>query len=114
MKWTVGSVVTSNVNNGPIPTHLADLADTGTRTTIDHEFVFERTNGEWRINGIGFEDIPNRILAKPKQGGTERWRLVNKSGGWSHPIHIHLIDFKILSRSGGRGIITLHCRIEKS
>ncbi|CAG8977175.1 hypothetical protein HYALB_00003396 [Hymenoscyphus albidus] len=106
MKWTVAGTVTNTANNGPIATHLADLADTGSKTTIDHEFVFERQNGEWRINGVGFEDIPNRILAKPAQGRTERWRLTNKSGGWSHPIHIHLIDFKVLSRTGGRGAVT--------
>jgi bilirubin oxidase len=74
-------------------------------TTVDHEFVFERQNGQWLINGVGFEDIPNRILAKPPQGGVERWRLVNKAGGWSHPIHIHLIDFKVVSRIGGRAAV---------
>ncbi len=30
----------------------------------------------------------------------EIWELVNKSGGWQHPFHIHLIDFKILDRNG--------------
>ncbi|CZR62701.1 related to bilirubin oxidase [Phialocephala subalpina] len=105
MKWIVGSVVTSDVQNGPLPTHLADLKDPGSHAIIDHEFVFERNNGQWLINGVGFEDIPNRILAKPPQGGVERWRLVNKAGGWSHPIHIHLIDFKIVSRTGGRAVV---------
>jgi spore coat protein A, manganese oxidase len=28
------------------------------------------------------------------------WTLKNLHGGWFHPIHIHLIDFKVLSRSG--------------
>jgi Multicopper oxidase len=28
------------------------------------------------------------------------WEFENKSGGWFHPIHIHLIDFKILNRNG--------------
>lgn len=95
--------MTSNDNNGPLPTHLADLQDPGAHTTIDHSFEFERKNGQWLINGVGFEDIPNRILAKPVQGEVERWRLINKSGGWSHPIHIHLVDFKVVSRTGGRG-----------
>jgi bilirubin oxidase len=105
MKWVVTGTVSSQVGNGPLPATLATLAEPGPRTTVDHEFVFERTNGEWRINGVGFEDIPNRILAKPPQGALEKWRLVNKSGGWSHPIHIHLIDFKVVSRKGGRGAV---------
>lgn len=75
-------------------------ADTG---KIDRSFRFERTNGEWRINGLGFSNVANRILAKPKAGTTEVWELVNKSGGWGHPIHIHLIDFKVLTRTG-RGV----------
>lgn len=103
MKWTVGSIVTSTENNGPLPSHLADLDLPAAHTTIDHTFEFERQNGEWMINGVGFEDIPNRILAKPQQGSPERWKLVNKAGGWSHPIHIHLIDFQVVSRVGGRG-----------
>ncbi len=31
----------------------------------------------------------------------EIWELENKSGGWFHPVHIHLMDFKILDRNGG-------------
>ena len=30
----------------------------------------------------------------------EIWEFQNKSGGWFHPLHIHLVDFKILSRNG--------------
>ncbi|EHK99741.1 putative Bilirubin oxidase [Glarea lozoyensis 74030] len=105
MKWVVTGTATSQVGNGPLPATLATLPDPGSRATVDHEFKFERNNGEWRINGVGFEDIPNRILAKPPQGGLEKWRLKNSSGGWSHPIHIHLIDFKVVSRVGGRGAV---------
>ena len=28
------------------------------------------------------------------------WEIRNKSGGWLHPVHIHLIDFKVLDRNG--------------
>lgn len=105
MKFVVGSTVTSLSNNGPIPSHLSNLNTPGYHPTIDHSFTFERTNGQWLINGIGFEDIPNRILAFPEQGRVQRWELINKSGGWSHPIHIHLIDFQVVSRSGGRGAV---------
>lgn len=30
----------------------------------------------------------------------EIWEFVNNGGGWVHPIHTHLTDFKILSRNG--------------
>ena len=38
--------------------------------------------------------------ARPVAGTKEIWVLRNDSGGWFHPTHIHLIDFKILDRNG--------------
>ncbi|KZL87702.1 bilirubin oxidase [Colletotrichum incanum] len=56
--------------------------------------TFYRTNGEWRINGVGFADAENRILAKVPRGSAEIWELENSSDGWSYPIHVDLVDFK--------------------
>lgn len=106
IRFAVGNTVSSTAGNGVIPSHLSTLNTPKPDTTVDHEFEFARQNGQWLINGVGFEDIPNRILAKPVRGNTERWRLINKGGGWSHPIHIHLIDFQVQSRVGGRGVVT--------
>lgn len=36
------------------------------------------------------------ILRNVPRGTTEKWRFV--SGGASHPVHMHLVDFKITSR----------------
>ncbi len=49
--------------------------------------------------------ISSSTTAGPRLGrGTyEIWRIENKSGGWFHPLHIHLVDFRILSRRGGGG-----------
>lgn len=84
--------------NLEIPSSAGVLAMNPART-----FKFERSHGQWLINGVGFEDPVGRILAKPELGDTEIWTLENGSGGWSHPIHIHLIDFQVISRSG-RGV----------
>jgi spore coat protein A, manganese oxidase len=62
------------------------------------EWRFERNNDEWQINGRTWD--PNRVDANPGLGDVEIWRLYNKAGGWFHPVHIHLIDFQILSRNG--------------
>ncbi len=51
-------------------------------------FVFERSGGAWVVNGELFD--PCISNANPKLGSAERWILENKSGGWWHPIHIHL------------------------
>lgn len=103
MQFRVGTTVSSTAGNGAVPSTLVDLNFPVNPGTIDRHFKFERTNGEWRINGLGFADVANRILAKPNAGAVEVWELENSSGGWAHPIHIHLIDFKVLTRNG-RGV----------
>jgi spore coat protein A, manganese oxidase len=74
-------------------------------TVVKRNFKFERQNGHWVVNGQTWEDVINsgykKSVANPKVGATEVWTLENSSGGWFHPVHIHLIDFKILSRTGG-------------
>ncbi len=62
------------------------------------EWRFDRSNGLWQINGKVWN--PNRVDANPGLGDTEIWTLYNNSGGWFHPVHMHLIDFKILDRNG--------------
>lgn len=68
------------------------------------EFDFERSNGKWTINGTTWEDVVNSdydfCLAEPEADSIEIWDLKNFSGGWFHPVHIHLVDFQILSRNG--------------
>ncbi len=51
-------------------------------------FEFERSHGAWVINNRFFD--PDRDDATPKIGTAERWILENGSGGWVHPIHLHL------------------------
>jgi FtsP/CotA-like multicopper oxidase with cupredoxin domain len=64
----------------------------------------ERKSGIWTINGTTWEDVINTdfqlLVANPKRNSTEIWEIHNPSGGWFHPLHIHLVDFKILSRNG--------------
>ena len=35
-----------------------------------------------------------------KRNSAERWVLINNSGGWDHPLHIHFEEMQII-RSGG-------------
>lgn len=55
IRFTVGNRVTSSDGNGNIPDHLSDIALPAPRTTVDQSFEFGRTNGQWLINGVGFE-----------------------------------------------------------
>jgi FtsP/CotA-like multicopper oxidase with cupredoxin domain len=64
----------------------------------------ERQNGEWKINGKSWHDIIASnfewTFGNPGLNDVELWELENRSGGWFHPLHIHLIDFQILNRNG--------------
>ena len=65
---------------------------------VQRSFRFDRSGGMWTINGKIWET--GRVDANPKLGTTEVWTLSNNSGGWFHPVHIHLVDFQILDRNG--------------
>ncbi|KAL9944218.1 hypothetical protein D7B24_009520 [Verticillium nonalfalfae] len=93
--------------NGPadsssVPTALRKVDFPPHKQGVDHHFLFHRQGSDWRINGVTFADVKNRVLARPKRGLVEVWELENSSGGWSHPIHIHLVDFRVIKRTGGK------------
>ena len=83
----------------------AAMASRTRRIELDHDDV---TN-QFLIDGKSWSDVQNSkfsLLAdgtNPDVGAVETWEIENKSGGWFHPLHIHLVDFKILSRRGGSG-----------
>ncbi|KAF2006623.1 Cupredoxin [Amniculicola lignicola CBS 123094] len=103
MKFVVSSTAVTDPST--VPATLRTVNFPPPSTGVDHHFRFHRTDSEWRINGIGFADVENRVLANVPRGTVEIWELENSSGGWTHPIHVHLVDFRVLSRSDGdRGV----------
>jgi FtsP/CotA-like multicopper oxidase with cupredoxin domain len=86
------------IPNNPV---MALQASQAVRT---RKFKFERQHGEWAINGTTWKDVVDSdyqfSLAKPQRNDIEIWELENSSGGWFHPVHMHLTDFKILDRNG--------------
>jgi FtsP/CotA-like multicopper oxidase with cupredoxin domain len=89
------------VDEPPLPTTLRPLTRLDRSAAVrKREFVFERRKGLWAINGLTWD--ATRSDANPGLNDVEIWRFENGGGGWNHPIHVHLIDFQILSRSDGR------------
>jgi FtsP/CotA-like multicopper oxidase with cupredoxin domain len=78
------------------PISLPDISQVQPRLT--RTFRFERGDGGWQINGR-FMDC-TRFRLRPQVNTAERWIIQNDSGGWQHPVHIHLEEFRILSRNG--------------
>jgi spore coat protein A len=59
----------------------------------------EQGRAAWTINGRAFDHT--RVDARPELGAVETWLLVNASPvAKSHYIHIHDVDWKVLSRNG--------------
>ncbi|KAK1574250.1 bilirubin oxidase [Colletotrichum navitas] len=100
MRFIVGDTTVSDT--ATVPSALRTVPFPKDKAGIDQHFRFERQGSSWRINGVTFADVNNRVLARPKRGTIEVWELENSSGGWSHPIHIHLVDFRVVKRVNGR------------
>ncbi|QIN80711.1 multicopper oxidase domain-containing protein [Rubrobacter marinus] len=110
MRFDVGDTVTDPTNN-EVPAQLnpsdhpfSPMNLTEQDAVRTRVFEFGRNGGLWTIGvdgGPGRIWDPNRVDANPALGDVEIWEFTNNSGGWFHPIHTHLIDFKILSRDGG-------------
>lgn len=86
-------------DTGEIPTPLGIMTDRSAledRAVKTRTFQFGRGN-RWTINGKTWSS--SRIDADPKQCDIEVWNLRNM-GGWVHPVHIHLIDFRVIDRNG--------------
>ena len=69
MRFVVGNVVSSNKNNGPVPSKLKDIIRPNPPLdTVTHEFNFVHGGDNiWTINGAAFNDVSNRVLAKMPQ-----------------------------------------------
>lgn len=64
----------------------------------------KRDNDIWTIGGMTWDEVIQsgfkKVLADPNLDDVEIWEIENSSGGWFHPVHVHLVDFQILSRNG--------------
>jgi FtsP/CotA-like multicopper oxidase with cupredoxin domain len=78
---------------GPI-----SLPDIGKLTPrITREFEFDQQDGQWVVNDKFMDCTVFRF--KFQKDTTERW-IVRGGSGWSHPVHLHFEEFRILSRNG--------------
>jgi spore coat protein A, manganese oxidase len=71
------------------PEHPADTQPPVT----ERFFEFNRRHGNFSINGRQWD--PARVDDFPVLDTNEEWTLSNQSGGWGHPVHIHLGRFRI-------------------
>jgi spore coat protein A len=95
-------VVRKEKEESALPERLSDMGEFNALGESDarhrRKCSFTRTyhNGHevWAINGKVFS--PSRIDVRPELGSTELWELTTDV---HHPVHIHLVKFKVLSRN---------------
>lgn len=88
----------ADVSQVPAALRPLPVIDTS-RAVTTRNWTFQNIGGAWTINGRVFD--LNRVDAVVKKGTAEIWNLNNPGAlMWSHPIHIHLEEFRILSRGG--------------
>jgi FtsP/CotA-like multicopper oxidase with cupredoxin domain len=81
-----------------------------------YEFVRDPLDFVWKINGKEFDGNAMRELIQqgpPEGKGYDGvvWTLKNQAGEvWSHPIHIHLEEFRILLRNGVEPPLNERCK----
>jgi len=76
------------------------LPSTTPAPRVTRTFEFDNSNGGWTINDRFMDCNEPRFTVQ--QNTVEHWILINSSGGWQHPIHIHFEEFQILSINGHR------------
>ncbi|MGY2066019.1 multicopper oxidase domain-containing protein [Blastococcus sp. SYSU DS0619] len=106
MQFEVGRGVTSFDGNLS-PNALGAAHPVMTLKAADRSAVrrmeLHRSNGLWKINDQTWDDVVRsnyeRVFATVPRDAIEIWDVENTSTGWFHPLHVHLVDFRVLSRS---------------
>ena len=98
MEFRIGApVADGSVDPATLPP-LRALPSKTAPPRVTRTFKFDRRNGQWAINGRFASCEQTRF--RVKRNSVEHWILRNSSGGWQHPIHIHLEEFQIIRRNG--------------
>jgi FtsP/CotA-like multicopper oxidase with cupredoxin domain len=100
LQFRVGTRAVEDDSLPPSEQEFYQLPSTNVDPRIVRTFKFDRLNGQWSINGQ-FMDC-NEFRFTVQQNSSEQWLLTNLTGDWTHPVHIHLEEHRILTRNGAR------------
>ncbi|MEZ5289810.1 MAG: multicopper oxidase family protein [Vicinamibacterales bacterium] len=81
-------------SNGIVP-----LSSTTTPTSVIRRMTLEKGEQGYLLNGTPFHGAVTEL---PRVGATELWVFDNRTGD-VHPIHLHLVQFQVLSGAGFAG-----------
>ncbi|HEY8141542.1 MAG TPA: DNRLRE domain-containing protein [Kofleriaceae bacterium] len=96
MQFRIGD---ADGDTGALPDQLASLASLDPDDAVaERDFELARVDDDcggarWLINGEEWETVSEQ----PQLGTVEIWRFINRSGN-THPMHMHLVSFRLLDR----------------
>jgi spore coat protein A len=94
-------VVRAERDESSVPERLSALREpdrNAAAVTRVFRLSYGRGDVGWTINGKPFD--PMRMDARPALGSREIWRIETD---FSHPLHLHLVHFRVLGHSGRPG-----------
>jgi len=97
-----GPAVADNSIDPALISQFYGFPNTTDEPRITRTFRFERSNGQWIVNGrlVGGCDDPGDIRFAIKRNTVEKWVFQNIRPGWHHPAHMHLEAFQTLAING--------------
>ena len=98
VEFRIGAVAADTSRDPAAIVDFAPIALPPLETEIvTRTFDFDKSNGQWNVNGQPLSCDVVRFTMK--RNSTERW--IFKTGwGWSHPIHNHFVEGRIVKRNG--------------
>ncbi|MEY8876618.1 MAG: multicopper oxidase family protein [Leptothrix sp. (in: b-proteobacteria)] len=98
VEFRIGAAVTDNSRDPATITDFAPITLPPLDTpVVTRTFEWGRGNGGWVCNGAPINC--DEIRFTMKRGQMERW-IHKTGGGWSHPIHNHFVEGRIMKRNG--------------
>lgn len=93
------SVTSRTVYEPRVPSKLSTLAPaTAPADGRPRQFLLDLKERRWRINGETFEIKKTPVTVR--RGAKEIWEIRNDKASMPHPMHLHGVPFRVLSRTG--------------
>ena len=99
--------LTFNSVPNPLTAHphpVLSIPVTAAKRTRRMRLKHDDITNEWTIDDKVWQDVVDSgfrlLFANPAPGDVEIWEIETNGGGWFHPLHIHFVDFRVLTRNG--------------
>jgi FtsP/CotA-like multicopper oxidase with cupredoxin domain len=108
MQFEVAGPATSTGNNrvpATLTSHpVMSIPLSAVKRTRSMRLKHDDVTNEWSIDDKTWQDVVDSnfqsLFGNPAPGDVEIWEIETSGGGWFHPLHVHFVDFRVLTRNG--------------